>query len=323
MKPAGGSAMRRAVPAAIGVLALTALSALANPIPVPLPASMPLEEMSAQITHDVTGLRADFSGRYTFDYIPTDVDNMMFPVPGDASGIEVRRCPKDDNCVTLPWGWASERYPTILPESPTLPMIVWTGPFPTEGAVFEVDYEHALIQRPGEFIFFYALGTGKYYPLYQKRCTALFDIQLPPSFGVMGVWMDHSPVDPDNYDVEDSRLLITLAEHFGPFTQDLVVSLVLKGDGNRDAKVDGFDLTLWQQHYDPLALNQNTFAMGDWNGDGKIDGGDLAIWQQNYDPIGPGGADGMGTNVPEPTTLFLLGTGLVAGIGVLRRRRGK
>ena len=61
---------------------------------------------------------------------------------------------------------------------------------------------------------------------------------------------------------------------------------VLKCDANGDAKVDGGDLAIWQQHYDPLGKNPNTPGMGDWTGDGKVDGGDLALWQQRYNPIG-------------------------------------
>ncbi|HUU82807.1 MAG TPA: dockerin type I domain-containing protein, partial [Phycisphaerae bacterium] len=61
---------------------------------------------------------------------------------------------------------------------------------------------------------------------------------------------------------------------------------VLKCDANGDAKVDGGDLAIWQQHYDPLGQNPNTPGMGDWNGDGKVDGGDLALWQQRYNPLG-------------------------------------
>jgi hypothetical protein len=60
-------------------------------------------------------------------------------------------------------------------------------------------------------------------------------------------------------------------------------------DANGDRKVDGGELAIWQQNYDPLGLNPgNGPARGDWNGDGKIDGGDLALWQQNYNPIGMG-----------------------------------
>jgi hypothetical protein len=57
-------------------------------------------------------------------------------------------------------------------------------------------------------------------------------------------------------------------------------------DANGDRKVDGGDLALWQQNYDPLKVHQDTPGMGDWNGDGKIDGGDLALWQQHYNAIG-------------------------------------
>ncbi|HUU85066.1 MAG TPA: SBBP repeat-containing protein [Phycisphaerae bacterium] len=61
---------------------------------------------------------------------------------------------------------------------------------------------------------------------------------------------------------------------------------VLKCDANGDTRVDGGDLALWQQHYDPLGQHANDAGMGDWNGDGKIDGGDLALWQQRYNPLG-------------------------------------
>ena len=96
-----------------------------------------------------------------------------------------------------------------------------------------------------------------------------------------------------------------------------------QADLNGDGKVDGGDLAIWQQNYDPLGTGNNTFALGDWNGDGKIDGGDLALWQQNYDPIGSAGADGMGANVPEPATLLLIATGLAGACGYYRRRRVK
>ena len=90
------------------------------------------------------------------------------------------------------------------------------------------------------------------------------------------------------------------------------------GDADGNGLVDSSDLAIWQQHYDPLGLNENTFSLGDWNDDGLIDSGDLAIWQQNYDPLGVFGAAGT-TVVPEPTTLSVLAfSGLV-----LLRRNGK
>ena len=63
----------------------------------------------------------------------------------------------------------------------------------------------------------------------------------------------------------------------------------IPGDANGDGKIDGADLALWQQNYDPLGSEPtNDFGTGDWNEDGKIDGADLALWQQNYDPLGAG-----------------------------------
>ena len=97
------------------------------------------------------------------------------------------------------------------------------------------------------------------------------------------------------------------------------------GDANGDGKVDGGDLAIWQQNYDPLGTGNNTFATGDWNADNTIDGGDLALWQQNYDPLGPSDgaafAFGGGTEIPEPTTLLLLVLGVLPA--TLVRRRGR
>ena len=97
-------------------------------------------------------------------------------------------------------------------------------------------------------------------------------------------------------------------------------NIPVPGDANGDGKVDGLDLAYWQVNYDPLGVAENTWEMGDFNDDGRIDGGDLAVWQQNYDPIGPGGMDGT-ASIPEPLTLWLLGTGALVLIGAARRRQ--
>ena len=74
----------------------------------------------------------------------------------------------------------------------------------------------------------------------------------------------------------------------------------LEGDNadiNVDGKVDGGDLAIWQQNYDPLGEDSHWWNTGDCNGDGKVDGGDLALWQQGYDPLGtpaPGDANDDG-----------------------------
>ena len=102
------------------------------------------------------------------------------------------------------------------------------------------------------------------------------------------------------------------------------------GDANGDGLVDGGDLAIWQQNYDPRGTNAatNRWVLGDWNGDGKVDGGDLALWQQNYDPLGViGKSAGVSASldtqsVPEPTSILLAVTSAAAGLLVRRRRRG-
>ena len=42
-----------------------------------------------------------------------------------------------------------------------------------------------------------------------------------------------------------------------------------------------FSLLLTDQN-DPLHINLNTFPMGDLNRDWRIDGADLGLWQRNY-----------------------------------------
>ena len=96
-----------------------------------------------------------------------------------------------------------------------------------------------------------------------------------------------------------------------------VITGPIPGDANGDGKVDGSDLAIWQQNYDPLGTVANTFEMGDWNCDGKIDGSDLAIWQQNYDPLGV--TAGPVAAVPEPASLALMAVGGV--LMFIRQRR--
>jgi hypothetical protein len=187
----------------------------ANPIPIPIPASMPLEEMWINIEQTGVGFHAAFTGNFTFDYIPATVTNMWFPVPIGSSNIQVRQ-----DGINLPWIWSTNHYPTLLPEEPSLPMIEWSGPFPTAGAVFSVDYEHDLIERPTEFVFFYALGTGKYFPTYDKVTTANFHVSLSPGISPSSIWLDTTLLDPSQYTVIDSNLELSLNSNFGPFTKD-------------------------------------------------------------------------------------------------------
>ena len=93
------------------------------------------------------------------------------------------------------------------------------------------------------------------------------------------------------------------------------------GDSNGDGVISGSDLAIWQQNYDPLAVNNNTFSMGDWNCDGRIDGGDLSIWQEAYSPVEGSPASVENVVLAEPGSLSLLVLGVLLPILRGRRRR--
>src|SRR3990172_8094695 len=72
----------------------------------------------------------------------------------------------------------------------------------------------------------------------------------------------------------------------------------LSGDINADGKVDGGDLAIWQQNYDPTgASGPYSLSDGDLTADGIVDSADLALWQQTYDPLGASG-DVSASDVP-------------------------
>lgn len=220
--PSGGRACGPGAMAARCVVACLILStggrqSPGNPLPWPPPASMPLEEMRVGIQPTANGLHASFSGDFLFTYIPPTVTSMLFPLPPNATNIAVRQ-----DGAPVPWTWSTERYPTVVPEYPSIPMIRWEGPFPAQGCVFSVDYEHDLIQRPGEFIFVYANGTGKYFETYEKNTTAWFDIRYPVCYAVNGVRWDDIPYA---YQVDGYHLLLTTQSWFGPIVHDVIVSL--------------------------------------------------------------------------------------------------
>ncbi len=197
-------------------LALLPTTLLANSIPVPPPASMPLEQMTINIG---ANRHVTFSGVFTFDSIPKSVTKMQFPLPPiNASKVSVSQ-----NGVPLGWTSIAETYPTVLPEYPSLSMFEWAGPFSADGAVFTVDYEHDLFQRGSDWIFFYSLGTGKYSPTYDKITTAIFEIDLPDTATLKAILLDDTPVDPSLYTLTGSQLDLTLTSQFGPFTKDLIL----------------------------------------------------------------------------------------------------
>ncbi len=118
------------------------------------------------------------------------------------------------------------------------------------------------------------------------------------------------------YDPEDVSTLAIIAAEAARMNSLIPVA----GDANFDGLVNGADLAKWQQNYDPLGLNDNTFDMGDWNCDGLINGADLALWQQNYNPIV---LTGSSATTPEPATLLLLASGVLFLVTETRKTESK
>ena len=96
--------------------------------------------------------------------------------------------------------------------------------------------------------------------------------------------------------------------------------LSVPGDANFDGLVDSADLAIWQQNYDPLGRNANTFGMADWDLNRVVDSADLALWQRHYSPLNVSPA----AAVPEPRTFLLLAAGsLSLGLTSRPRRRSR
>ncbi len=228
----------------ISVIALGA-RADANPIPWPRPASMPLEDMYSYLDEtDQGGLRETFTGNYYFDYVPEDVFMMKYPVPPESDSISVAegKLPEDWHFspgifpllheMQIPmnpvdWYYIRELYPTVLPEWPGIPMIAWNGPFP-EKCFFNVKYRHELLKRGNDYIYFYALGTGKYYETYTKEAIAYLDISMPKHYTMHHLFLDHTPhafaVTCEENDFGEKRRIVSIvaSAEFSSFRKDII-----------------------------------------------------------------------------------------------------
>ncbi|NQT21138.1 MAG: hypothetical protein HQ592_15630 [Planctomycetes bacterium] len=300
------------------VVVLAAWSARANPIPVPLPASMPLEDMYSELLEidGDTGLRDHFQGDYYFSYIPKDLYMMKYPVPPnpDGSHIEDLRVSfgklPDDWTFTpgslpalhmllppvspQPWYYIRELYPTVVPGWPGIPMLAWHGPINADAtddiipppptfpptALYRVNYEYNMRRWGRGWLYFYALGTGKYYSTYQKQAISFLDITMPKHLTMSRLSLDNTP-HAFAVTCEGDKTVVSVyaTAQFGPFTKDIigvVVPWLVRADTNYDGSTNILDLLHVRNHLGS-DVSGDEAEDADINGDGDVNILDLLL----------------------------------------------
>jgi len=105
-----------------------------------------------------------------------------------------------------------------------------------------------------------------------------------------------------------------------PVTKQVTVMATISGDFNLDGTVNLTDLAILRTGFG----GGTTWAAGDVNYDGVVNLTDLAILRANFGKSiasGPVAGAGVGSPVPEPGTLALLGCGLFGLLAYARRKR--
>jgi len=292
----------------------------ANPIPPPSDTSMPLEDMYAELNEidGGTGLEESFNGYYYFDRIDESVHLIKFPVPPETRGFEVAmgKLPPEWKFVEsafpylheqhpahwepCPWTVLRELYPTVLPEWPLIPVHgwypPWYGSFPRQ-AVFNVKYRHDVLKRGRSYIYFYALGCGKEYPVataepgddtdgsgdevppfYRTGVTSYLDITMPRNYSCVRMFLDYD-MQPFAVTQEGSHTVVSFyaKKPDGPFKRDLIAFIrpfCLTADVNYDDRTDVLDL-LSVRNKLGQSVSDEASEDADVNGDGTVNVLDL------------------------------------------------
>ena len=108
--------------------------------------------------------------------------------------------------------------------------------------------------------------------------------------------------------LEDTNFTFAFIDHDTPPVLSEVPFLT--ADFNRDGRVDGSDLAVWQGAY-------GSSAAGDANGDGATDGRDFLAWQRQFGGAPLANASAIAA-VPEPGVIGLV---TIAGLAVVGCRR--
>ena len=202
--------------------------------------------VSVTVTEDGNDLKADVSASFMFPgaifIIPNNYTE--FPVPPDACNIQV----EDANPVS--WVWSTNTYQTLyLPEQPTWPMIKWDlpyfpGPEFPYTISYDIGYEHKLVKRTGEFVFFYANESFEwqnYGYIGGMFSDNSFSVALPLGYSVNGVWTRQIPL---SYSVSPGNVLTFSTSGLGNRIRVSIrppCTYILEGDLNHDCIVDFVD----------------------------------------------------------------------------------
>jgi hypothetical protein len=104
----------------------------------------------------------------------------------------------------------------------------------------------------------------------------------------------------------------------------VLIAYTLSGDANLDSVVNALDFNALATNYGPTS---NLWSQGDFNYDGQVNSLDFDAIAANFNETLPTAApaplagQALGSLVPEPTSLALLGLGASAILG--RRRRSR
>ena len=309
------------------VAGVLGLPADANPIPWPLPASMPLEDMYSELLEIdcCTGLRDHFEGDYYFSRIPEELYMMKYPVPRNPDGSHIEhicvsfgKLPDDwtfrpgelgnlhwmlPELYPQDWHYIRELYPTVVPGWEGIPMIAWLAPtddvvdpaddvvlapphtFPPT-ALYRVNYEYNMRRWGHGWLYFYALGTGKYSDTYQKEAISFLDITMPKHLTMSRLFLDR---DPHAFAVtqEDGKTVVSIhaSAGFGPFRRDIIGMIHpwrIRADVNYDDQTDVLDLIYVRNQLGKDVSDEGS-EDADVNGDGKINILDMIAVRNSLD----------------------------------------
>jgi hypothetical protein len=185
--------LRNTILAAVFVIIGLQVALSANPIAMPNGSYID-EDLHIAIAPDGNSLEATVTSEFALYPRNYPVTTILFPVPRDTRNVNVFLVEGSvETLVAWQWSALPLNYTTIVTEEPNLPIIQWDGYWLVNTTTrFKVTYQHDLIERPDEKVFFYASGVSKLSGTTQFF-NVDFDITLPPCYSVNTLHQDTTP----------------------------------------------------------------------------------------------------------------------------------